>query len=361
MRHLPTRLVPVEDYDQNPPKTRTINQIHIATYNVRKLSSHDRLIELEEAIKQIKYDVIGISEVRRQGPSIEEYNNFILCYVGQTPVKYGVGFVINKLHKNNIESFTGITERVAVLNINFQGYKLTIIQAYSPTETANENEIEEFYKTLDNTLENTHNTIILMGDFNAKVGITKEVHLITKQFGYGKRNDRGQKLVDYAPGNKLTIINTCFKKNPSRRWTWRSPDATDFYKTLYSDPSQRDTIQNNNTEHDTLPHYDHIKSIDESEIIQAIKRLKLEKSPGSDNTNEALKTAYEILATPLADVFNLILQNSETPTQWSESNIILIYKKGYPKNISNCIPISLQPSLYKLFLAIINTRISPVI
>lgn len=60
----------------------------------------------------------------------------------------------------------------------------------------------------------------------------------------------------------------------------------------------------------------------------------------------------------MAKLFNSILQHSVTPTQWSEANIILLYKKGDPKNIGNYRPISLLPSLYKLFSTIINKRIS---
>lgn len=108
----------MEEYDQNPPKintTRTKNhnnkerqqlQLHIATYNVRTLSSYERLIELEESIQEIKYDIIGISETRRLGTIIEEHESFILCHVGHTPGLYGADFIINKVHKNNIESFT---------------------------------------------------------------------------------------------------------------------------------------------------------------------------------------------------------------------------------------------------------------
>ncbi|CAH2268874.1 jg21145 [Pararge aegeria aegeria] len=131
--------------------------------------------------------------------------------------------------------------------------------------------------------------------------------------------------------------------------------ATDFYKKLYSDKTRK----SNSNIHVT---FENIAAVGEVEIIEAIKRLKLEKSPGPDNiTNEALKTAHTILATPLAELFNLILQKSETPTQWSESNIILLYKKGDPKDIGNYRPISLLPTLYKLFSTIINARISPTI
>ncbi|GBP91899.1 hypothetical protein EVAR_89850_1 [Eumeta japonica] len=42
----------------------------------------------------------------------------MLCYIGSTPGSYGVGFIIHKSLKNNIVSFIGITERVAILNMN---------------------------------------------------------------------------------------------------------------------------------------------------------------------------------------------------------------------------------------------------
>lgn len=540
----------------------------IATYNVRTLSSYDRLLEFEEAIRNIKYDIIGISEMRRHGNKIEEYKNFIMCYIGQTPGQHGVGFIINKSLKNHIISFNGITERVATLNIKIQEHRITIIQAYAPTEAASELDIEEFYATVEKALSTAQKTIILMGDFNAKLGTPKDdEYLVTKKHGYGERNERGQRLLDFALQHKLMIINTCFKKRKSKRWTWRSPNgqykneidfilsnqhrifqnietlslnynsdhrivrstitlnkqkisrakftnsqinklkseeeiskfkeslisqlssptagenttvqycydrieraiifslkqtrsmreenrqhkilsarterllkrrkelqttknksrsqknelsalykvvnkyikadykkyrndtikehlqrngstkkaykklktnttwieglrkkdtelytrddiittATEFYRHLYSN---RDTKSTNlDTETDATPR-NNVKSIDETEIIEAIKKLKLDKSPSTDNiTNETLKIGHKTLALPLVELFNKILQNSETPSQWSQSNIILIYKKGDPKDIGNYRPISLLPSIYKLFSTIINIRI----
>lgn len=224
----------MEDYDQNPPmntpleKGNTLhkNKLMIATYNVRTLSSYDRLLKFEEAIRNIKYDIIGISEMRRHGDKIEEYENFILCYIGQTPGKYGVGFIMKKSLKNHIISFNGITERVATLNINIQGHKISIIQAYAPTEAASDLEIEEFYTTVEKALGTAQKTTILMGDFNAKLGTPKaDEYLVTKKHGYGERNERGQRLVEFALQHKLMIINTCFKKRQSKRWTWQSPNG----------------------------------------------------------------------------------------------------------------------------------------
>lgn len=183
--------------------------------------------------------------MRRLGNKIEEYEDFVLCHIGCTRGKHGVGFIINKSLKNNIESFMGLTERVARLNISIQGFMLSIIQVYAPTETASEEEIEEFYKTIDKALETTHKIIILMGDFNAKVGAPKDgEHLIVQQHGYGERNDRGQRLVDYALEHKLTIINSCFKKKHNRRWTWRSPNGQHKNEIDYILSNQRTIFYN---------------------------------------------------------------------------------------------------------------------
>lgn len=226
--HLPSRLVTVEDHDQNPPnnppknetKNETISQktLYILTYNVKTLSSYERLIELNEAFRDIKYDILGLAETRRIGNKIEEHENFIFCYTGHTPGRHGIGFIIKKHLKSNIESYLGLSERVAVLNLKFESTSLSIIQVYAPTAQASDEEIDNFYATVNRATELAHKDFILMGDLNAKIGIPKnEEYLIMKLHGYGIRNERGQRLIDYASENKLSILNTFFKKKKKKQ------------------------------------------------------------------------------------------------------------------------------------------------
>lgn len=64
-----------------------------------------------------------------------------------------------------------------------------------------------------------------MGDLNAKIGKPKkEEYLIMKPNGFGKRNARGQKFIDFAIEHKIAIMNTFFKKKTKNKWTWISPD-----------------------------------------------------------------------------------------------------------------------------------------
>ena len=67
-------------------------------------------------------------------------------------------------------------------------------------------------------------SILLIGDFNAKVGCSIEPS-ITGSFGLGEWNDTGDRLVEFCAENELTITNTLFKQPNRRLYTWTSPDG----------------------------------------------------------------------------------------------------------------------------------------
>ena len=54
---------------------------------------------------------------------------------------------------------------------------ITIIQIYAPTTAYTDEEIEQFYESIDNTIKETpkKDFLIIQGDFNAKVG--KDAHI----------------------------------------------------------------------------------------------------------------------------------------------------------------------------------------
>lgn len=207
------------------PKKHKENILKICTYNVRSLSSTEKYLELSYALENIHYDVIGLSEVRRMGCNIEEYNDCILCYIGQTKGLYGVGFLIKRALKNNITNFTGISERVALLQLKFENLNLSIIQVYAPTKCSSDEEIKKLYNDLAIAHDLADEKVLVIGDFNAKIGQPKTgEHPVMGKYGYGVRNVRGTKLVEYAFEYKLSIMNTYFKKKPNKKWTWESPD-----------------------------------------------------------------------------------------------------------------------------------------
>lgn len=231
-QHLvPLRPVTAGQIDQNLPalklKNKQENKLLICTYNTRTLLSKEKFIEFKNALTSINYDIIGLSEVRRQGYNIQEDESHIFCYYGQTQGHLGVGFLIRKKYKLNILSFVGLSERVAILNLRFEHQKISIIQVHAPTGTATDEEIESFYKLVEKALTESENVKFVIGDLNAIIGIPKqEENFITGKYGSGTRNKRGHRLIQFATENKLTLVNTLFKRKKSQRWTWRSPDHT---------------------------------------------------------------------------------------------------------------------------------------
>lgn len=134
--------------------------------------------------------------------------------------------------------------------------------------------------------------------------------------------------------------------------------ATNFYANLYDQ-------KNNENPSEIVTFYPQSKTNIEwstTEIDREIKKLKSDKSPGPDGIpNETLKLGRTILTPIITNLFNIIIKEQSVPEQWTKSNIILLYKKGDPKDIENYRPISLLPSLYKLFSQCILSRISTII
>ncbi|VVC90715.1 unnamed protein product [Leptidea sinapis] len=62
-----------------------------------------------------------------------------------------------------------------------------------------------FYETLATALNQAGKHVRLFGDFNAQIGQTNITdNLVFGKYGYGKRSERGEKLVQFAVENKLS-------------------------------------------------------------------------------------------------------------------------------------------------------------
>lgn len=108
----PSRLVTVGESDQHPPTKPTITNtkkdtqkqcsLYLCTLNTRTLRTTESLQELELALGNIKWDILGISEMRRLGEGIEERGNYIMYHKGEVAGHRGVGFLVNIKLKNSI-------------------------------------------------------------------------------------------------------------------------------------------------------------------------------------------------------------------------------------------------------------------
>ena len=97
------------------------------------------------------------------------------------------------------------------------------------------------------------------------------------------------------------------------------------------------------------------------EVIRAIEKLAIKKTPGPDGlTAEFYKCFKTILAPYLAEVFNGCLQEGSLPPSMRQSAVILLSKGKDPSMIENWRPISLLNVDRKILAKIFFWRLSPV-
>ena len=116
------------------------------------------MLELELALENSKLDILGICEVKRAGENmIKTIKGNLFCHYGSLGQR-GVGFLINKAWGEKLIMFKGISDRIAVAKFDLRrGKTLSLVQVYAPTAVASENELENFYRDLSESVNSLAN------------------------------------------------------------------------------------------------------------------------------------------------------------------------------------------------------------
>ena len=101
---------------------------------------------------------------------------------------------------------------------------MSMVQLYAPIAEADEEDHEEFYGKLKDTVAGLPkgNIITVMGDFTTKVG-GEPTSRYMANYGLGKRTYAGERLIMFGGSNELRITNTWFPQSKRRLYTWTSP------------------------------------------------------------------------------------------------------------------------------------------
>ena len=115
-----------------------------------------------------------------------------------------------------------------MISVHFQGkpFNITVTQAYVPSSSAEETEIEWLCEDPQDPLELTakKDVLFIIGNCNAEVG-SQDIPRVTGKFGLGVQNEAGQTLTEICQENTLVIANTLFQPHKRRLYTWTSPDG----------------------------------------------------------------------------------------------------------------------------------------
>ena len=103
---------------------------------------------------------------------------------------------------------------------------LNIIQCYATTNDAEEEKKDDFCQQLQAVLDRrgAKDITILMGDFNAKIGMDNTGYEDTmRTHGLGQMNENGERFADLCALNQLVIGGSIFPHKRIRKATWISP------------------------------------------------------------------------------------------------------------------------------------------
>nr|XP_006819375.1 PREDICTED: craniofacial development protein 2-like [Saccoglossus kowalevskii] len=157
--------------------------------------------------------LLGVTEARWTKTGKQRLNPWeIIIWSGRKDENHqeGVALIISTNHANTLLQWKPINE------------------AYAPIENADEDDKDQFYSVLQASLENIprHDVLILMGDFNARVGNNNSNReRIMGRHGLGELTNNGEQLVSICEEYDLAIGGTLFAHKNIHKLTWTSPNG----------------------------------------------------------------------------------------------------------------------------------------
>ena len=201
--------------------------LNFGTLNVRTLITDGKFELLINEIKFHNINVTGIAETRWSGNGHFEHDGHYIVYSGADKSGYGgVALILDSITKKSLLSEDYINERIVMIKLDTKPTKTTIIQVFAPTSKKEaDDDVDQFYEDLQAVLSTIKDKdpIIIMGDFNAKVGQGQLKDSGLGPYGLGQRNERGERLLSFCKINNFAITNTHFQQHKRRRYTWVSP------------------------------------------------------------------------------------------------------------------------------------------
>ena len=147
----------------------------LATWNIRTMSETGKTIPVAREVKNYKIGVVRLSETRwLQSGQLRLSSGEQLLYSGhiEDGARHTEGVAL-MLAPETHAALIGWEPVTAKFTTKNKDIRLNIIQCYAPTNDAEKEKKEDFYLQLQAVLDRrgTKDITILMGDFNAKIGM----------------------------------------------------------------------------------------------------------------------------------------------------------------------------------------------
>ncbi|XP_062532870.1 uncharacterized protein LOC134201645 [Bombyx mori] len=229
-------------------------------WNVRTLLDRDgnayperKTAIVARELHRYHVDVAALSETHLadEGELVEVGAGYIFFWKGTAASETrhsGVGFAIkNHLVKRLEEYPVHISDRITTLRVHLdKDNYLNVISVYAPTLDKSDDIKDKFYGEVTLCLDsiNAREQVLLLGDFNARVGRDYEAWPgVLGRHGVGNINSNGQLLLSLCAQYGLAITNTMFRLAAKYKTTWMHPRSKHWHLIDYAIVRQRDFSQ----------------------------------------------------------------------------------------------------------------------
>ncbi|XP_055872924.1 craniofacial development protein 2-like [Biomphalaria glabrata] len=217
------------EHKRKENKSALMSPLVLASLNIQTLNNIERQESLVEELNYNDVHIACLQETRRAGEHYLDLENYRVFYKGETNTKYGVGIAIKNTMLDIIRSGPMLTERIYHLIMRIKDeINVHIINVYAPHNNLPAIEKNTFYKKLSDIILGIpeSETVFIIGDFNAHVGRDRSKWPnIIGDYGYGKTNNNGNRLLRFCDSYNFVITNTQFDLEEDLKHTFQSPDG----------------------------------------------------------------------------------------------------------------------------------------
>ena len=184
-------------------------------------------------MSQQNVSTLGMAEIFMKGTSdfrmtSSNGTQYMVHLRGGEVSRKGVGLIVKAELDKQICQIRNIDETILGCILTGKPKNTLIIQVYFPTSDCSEEMSMNYFNKVENQIKlldgRQGRPTIVMGDFNSSVGEGEESSIVGC-FALGKRNDKGQLLVEYCKQEEFTIRSTYGTQPKKRRYTWIRSDG----------------------------------------------------------------------------------------------------------------------------------------
>ena len=134
--------------------------IRVSCWNVRTMYVTGKTAIVPREMKNYHLDILGISELRWTGCGEVKVNTgeTILYSGSEEQYHRGVGILLSSETRTCLIKWNPVSERIITARFNSKYLQATIIQIYSPTNDADNEQKDTFYEKLQKEIEATPKT-----------------------------------------------------------------------------------------------------------------------------------------------------------------------------------------------------------